>query len=413
MPPARPNLESRRNIKPPRMSKLLILLGAISILTPFSLDMYLPALPAIAADLKASASAVQLTLPAFFVGLAISQLLFGSLADHVGRRPPLLFGLLLALAGSLGCALAGGVTALTVWRVVQALGVGSASVIPRAVVRDRFDVAHTARALSLLGLITGLGPILAPPLGGAILLVAGWRFEFWMLSALAAVCFLIAFSTLRESIPAERSSVMGPKLWLSLLTDRRYSGYALPANLMQSGVFAYIAGAPFVYIDHFKLTPQQFAWMFGANAIGLMLVGRINAHIVARLGPELIFRRAMLVNAGLGLVLLGMALSGYGGFWGIAIPQLLYVSMLGFNFANGFALALAHFGSSAGTASALFGMLQFLSAGVAGAAVSALYDGSPRAMAGVMCAVAAGAVLLYRWLKYVAAGIGPHGRRDP
>jgi DHA1 family bicyclomycin/chloramphenicol resistance-like MFS transporter len=130
---------------PPGFSKLLLLLGAISILTPFSLDMYLPALPAIAHDLGASAAAVQSTLPAFFVGLAISQLLFGTLADQLGRRPPLLCGLALSVVGSLGCALTANGAALTTFRVLQALGVGSASVIPRAVIRDRFDVAHTAR----------------------------------------------------------------------------------------------------------------------------------------------------------------------------------------------------------------------------------------------------------------------------
>jgi MFS transporter, DHA1 family, multidrug resistance protein len=385
--------------KPPKFSKLLLLLGAISILTPFSLDMYLPALPAIAQDLKAGAAGVQLTLPAFFAGLAVSQLFFGSLADHWGRRPPLLCGLALAVIGSTGCALSAGVTGLTVWRVVQALGVGSASVIPRAVIRDRFDVAHTARALSLLGLITGLGPILAPQLGGAILLIAGWRFEFWLLSALGAACFTIAFFTLRESIPENRVSSLGPKLWLSLLTDRRYFRYALPANLVQSTVFAYIAGAPFVFIDHFHLTPQQFAWMFGLNAIGLMIAGRVNAHIVSRLGPELIFRRAMLWTAGIGIVLFGMALGNIGGFWGMAIPQLLFISMLGFNFSNGFALALADFGASAGTASALFGTLQFLFAGLAGTAVSVLYDGTGRAMAGVVCGAAIAAVIFYRCVK--------------
>ncbi|MGP8166170.1 MAG: MFS transporter, partial [Steroidobacteraceae bacterium] len=199
--------------KPPQISKLLVLLGAISILTPFSLDMYLPALPAIAADLSAGAGAVQLTLPVFFVGLAASQLMFGSLADHFGRRPPLLWGLALFVTGSVGCALSPSVGALAVWRGVQALGVGSASVIPRAVVRDRFDVTHTARALSLLGLIVGLGPILAPQIGGAILLIASWRVEFWLLALLGAACLLVAFLTLRESIPAERSMLIGPKLW--------------------------------------------------------------------------------------------------------------------------------------------------------------------------------------------------------
>jgi MFS transporter, DHA1 family, multidrug resistance protein len=381
------------------MSKLLVLLGSISVLTPFTLDLYLPALPAIAADLHASAGAVQLTLPVFFVGLAVSQLLFGTLADHIGRRPPLLCGLALLVTGSVGCALSGSVTTLTLWRGVQALGVGSASVIPRAVIRDRFDVAHTARALSLQGLIVGIGPILAPQVGGAILLVASWRAEFWLLTCLGSACLAVAFFTLKESIPAERPPAMGPRLWLSLLTDRRYLRYAIPANLVQSSVFAYIAGAPFVYIDHFKLTPQQFAWMFGCNAVGLMIAGRINAHIVSHLGPELIFRRAMRCTAAIGVVLFAVAVGGWGGFWALAIPQLLFISLLGFNFANGFALGLAPFGASAGTASALFGTLQFLFAGLGGAAVCTLYDGSPRAMTGVMCAVAVAAVALSRWLK--------------
>jgi MFS transporter, DHA1 family, multidrug resistance protein len=397
MPTASFNVDSGRQA--PRMSKLLVLLGAISVLTPFSLDMYLPALPVIASDLRAPAGAVQLTLPAFFIGLAISQLFFGSVADHVGRRPPLLCGLGLLVVGSVGCALAHGVTTLLVWRSVQALGVGSASVIPRAIVRDRFEVAHTARALSLLGLITGLGPILAPQVGGVILLIGTWRLEFWLLACLALACLVIAYHRLPESIPDQRPTAMGPRLWFRLLTDRRYLRYAVPANLVQSSVFAYIAGAPFVFINVLKLTPQQFAWLFGCNAVGLLIAGRINAHIVSRLGPELIFRRAMLATAVIGLGLFGMSLSGWGGFWGLAIPQFFFIATLAFNFANGFALGLAPFGASAGTASALFGTLQFLLAALAGAAVSALYDGSAHAMTGVMCGVAVSGVALYRFMK--------------
>jgi DHA1 family bicyclomycin/chloramphenicol resistance-like MFS transporter len=384
---------------PPGNTKLLLLLGAISLLAPFSIDMYLPALPAIAADLAASPGAVQLTLPAFFVGMAMSQLLFGSLADHFGRRPPLLVGLGLSAAAALGCAFAHTAGALTIWRVLESLGVGSASVIPRAVVRDRFPVADTARAMSLLGLITGMGPILAPQIGGLLLEVANWRFLFWLLTAHAALCLLIAFGALEESIPAHRATQIGPKLWLQLLTDRRFLRYSLPANLIQSSVFAYLAGAPFVFIQLQHLSPRQFAWLFGVNALGLLCAGRVNAYIVPRLGPEPIFRRAMLCTAGLCTVLFAIACSGRGGFWALAIPMFLFVSSLGFNFANGFALTLAPFGKSAGTASALHGTLQFLLAGLGGIVVSALYDGTPRAMTGVMCALTVAGVLLYRWLK--------------
>jgi len=382
--------------KPPGMSRLLVLLGSISLLAPFSIDMYLPALPAIARNLHASAAAVQLTLPAFFVGLAISQLLFGSLADHFGRRPPLLAGLAVVALASVGCALAQSAPALTLWRVFQALGVGSATVIPRAVVRDRFEIAHVARAMSLLGLISGMGPILAPQVGGLLLWIANWRILFWLLTAMAVGSFAAASVMLDESMPNERPASIGPRLWHSVVTDRRFLRYALPANLISASVFAYIAGAPFVFINQLHLSPQRFAWLFGVNALGLMAGGRINAHLVARLGPDYIFRRAMLCSAAATLVLLCVAVLGRGGFWALAVPLFLYITTLGFNFANGFALALTPFGAAAGTASALYGTMQFTFAGLAGAAVSALYDGSPRSMAIVMSACAVGAVTLYR-----------------
>ena len=382
--------------KQPGMSKLLVLLGAISLLGPFSIDMYLPALPAIAADLHASAAAVQLTLPAFFIGLAISQLLFGALADRFGRRPPLIAGLAIIALTSLGCATAQSATALTLWRVFQAIGVGSATVIPRAVVRDSFAVGHVARAMSLLGIISGMGPILAPQVGGLLLTIANWRFLFWLLTAMALVSLVAAARMLEESIPGGRASAIGPRVWVGVITDRRFLRFALPANLISASVFAYIAGAPFVFIDQLHLSPQRFAWLFGVNALGLMAGGRINAHLVPRLGPEYLFRRAMIVSAIVTTTLLAIAVLGRGGFWALAVPLFCFTTALGFNFANGFALALAPFGAAAGTASAIYGTIQFSLAGLAGIAVSALYDGSARSMAGVMSALTLAAVLLYR-----------------
>ncbi len=397
-PVGEPAVRDAVSTQPPRMSGLL-LLGAISLLGPCSIDMYLPALPSIAADLHASAAAVQLTLPAFFIGIALSQIAFGTLADHAGRRPSLLLGLTLFGLASVACALAHSAGALMFWRVVQALGVGSTTVIPRTVVRDRFPVEHTARALSMLSLISGLGPILAPQAGGALLMVGTWRLVFWVLAGASVLFVPPVFLTLPESKPAGRPQALGPRLWISLLTDRRYLRFALPANLIQSSVFAYIAGAPFVFIRIYELSPQQFAVSFGANAVALMVGGRVNAHLVTRLGPEYIFRRAMLSTAAIGILLFAVASTGLGGFLGLAICLFLYVFSIGFNFANGFALALAPFGSSAGTASALYGTVQFLFAALAGTAVSALYDGTPRAMAGVMCALALTAVALYRYLE--------------
>ncbi len=387
----------------PGMSKLLVLLGVISLLGPFSIDMYLPALPAIAADLHASAAAVQLTLPAFFIGLAISQLLFGVLADRFGRRPTLLTGLVIIALTSLGCATAHSAAALTVWRVFQAIGVGSATVIPRAVVRDSFAVGHVARAMSLLGIISGMGPILAPQVGGLLLTFADWRFLFWLLTAMALGSLAAASRLLAESIPGGRAAASGPRAWAGVLTDRRFLRFALPANLISASVFAYIAGAPFVFIDQLHLSPQRFAWLFGVNALGLMAGGRLNAHLVPRLGPEYLFRRAMRVSAVVSATLLVVALVGRGGFWPLAVPLFCFTTALGFNFANGFALALAPFGAAAGTASAIYGTIQFSFAGLAGVAVSALYDGSARSMAGVMSALTLAAVLVYRSMNGPAA----------
>lgn len=253
--------------------------------------------------------------------------------------------------------------------------------------------------MSLLGLISGMGPILAPQVGGLLLWIASWRFLFWVLTAMAIGSVASAWFLLDESLPAERPAAVGLRLWHGVMTDRRFLKFALPANMVSAGVFAYISGAPFVFIDQFHLSPQRFAWLFGVNALGLMAGGRINAHLVARLGPELIFRRAMIAAAAFTLLLFAAAWIGRGGFWALAIPLFFFIAALGFNFANGFALALMPFGSAAGTASALYGTMQFSLAGLAGMAVSALYDGSPRAMAGVMSALSVSAVVVYRALK--------------
>jgi MFS transporter, DHA1 family, multidrug resistance protein len=222
---------------------------------------------------------------------------------------------------------------------------------------------------------------------------------FWVLAALALGSLVAAASMLVESRPQARGPAPGPRLWLALLVDRRFIRFALPANLVSASTFAYIAGAPFVFIGRLHLSPEQFAWLFGVNAVGLMIGGRINAHLVARHGPEFLFRRAMIATTTLAATLLATALVGRGGFWGLAIPLFLFVTALGFNFANGFALALAPFGATAGTASALYGTMQFTLAGCAGIAVSALYDGTARSMTGVMSALTLAAYVLYRRLR--------------
>lgn len=399
----------------------LLLLGALTAVGPLSIDMYLPAFPAVEADLGARPGAVEFSLASFFIGMAVGQLFYGPVSDRFGRRPPLMVGLALFSAASLACALSGNVAALTAWRLLQALGGCAGLVIARAIVRDRCAARDAARAFSLLILVFGLAPILAPLMGSWVATHLGWRAIFGLLALYGALCLLAVHRLLPETHDmSKRDGVHGdarpgPPLRLGrvlgdygrLLMSRSLVGYSLVSGLAFAGMFAYIAGSPFVLIQLHGISPQHFGWIFGLNALGFVVLSQVNARLLNTTPLTRLLHRAVWVPAiaGISLVLLGQA------GW-LPLPLLLagffcYVASLGFIGPNATAAALATHGQRAGSASALMGALQFSLATLAGSLVGLWHDGTEKPLLVIMGLCGLGAWLAHRWL---AAPLDAHAR---
>jgi len=383
-----------------RLGKLTFMLGSLTALGPLSIDMYLPSFQAIACDLTASPAQVQLTLAVFFVALGIGQAFYGPLSDRFGRRRPLCFGLALYVLASAGCALARSIEALVAWRFAQALGGCAGMVIARAVVRDRFDEREAARFFSLLILVTGLAPILAPSIGGQILVFFSWRAIFWTLAGFALVGFITATFVLPESLPPERRTEGGVatalRVYSRLLRDRAFMRYALSGALVISGMFAYIFGSPFVFMQIYGVRPERFGWIFGAIALGLISASQLNRVVLARVAGARILSHALVVTAAAGVILLVMAWTGVGGLAGLLGPLFVYIASLGFVLPNVIATALGPQGRNAGTASALLGTLQFGAGATVGALLGVLGDGTAVPMAGLIATCGLSALLVHR-----------------
>jgi len=385
----------------------LILLGALTALGPMSIDMYLPALPAIEQDLAAPAGAVGLTLAAFFIGMALGQLFYGPISDRFGRKPPLYFGLALYILASLACATANTITELIALRFLQALGGCAGPVLARAIVRDRCSARESARAFSMLTLVMGLAPILAPVLGGWLLMVMGWRWLFAALLAFGATCLLCLHGWLTETHPPrpQEPLALGSVLrgYGRLAINPTFLGYTLSGGLVMAGMFAYITGSPYVFIELQQLSPQQYSMVFGANALTFIVASQINAQMLKRFDLTMILRRALWVPPLACAALLLLSLSAGASWWMLWICIMLYMLALGFISPNSVAAALATHGQQAGMASALMGSLQFALATLAGAAVGLWHDGSSLPMAAVMTICGVGAWLAHRLLVHVAA----------
>lgn len=363
--------------------------------------MYLPSLPALQAHFGADTATTQLTLSAYFIGLALGQLIYGPVSDRLGRRKPLLFGLGLYALVSLGCAYAPGMHGLVLLRFLQALGGCAGMVITRAMVRDRFPPQEMARVLSTLVLVMGAAPILAPLIGGQIFLLMGWQAIFLVMVAYSLACFAAIYFGIPESSrgPGEALSLPGIVAnYVRLLRHRRFMGYALAGGIAQAGMFAYISGSSFVFINVYGVTPAHFGWLFGLIAFGLITSAQVNSLMLRRYRSEHVLRMALLVNALCGVALVLAAATGVGGLAGIIVPLFCGMSSLGFSFPNSTAGAMAPFGDRAGLAAALLGTLQFVFASLSGAAVGQLYNGSALPMAAVICTCAISARLLLQVL---------------
>jgi len=304
--------------------------------------------------------------------------------------------------------LAEDITALTAWRVLQALGGSAGMVIARAVVRDRCSTRESARAFSTLILVMGLAPILAPIIGGWVVTLVGWRAIFFLLFAFALACLLAIRLGLQESHstrhepPLNAQRIAGD--YASLFTNRAFLGYTLSGGLAMAGMFAYIAGSPFVLIQLGGIAPQHFGWAFGINALGFIAASQINARSLKNIAPTRMLRRALWMPGLAGLALAGLTLTDTATLPLTLICMFLYVASLGFIAPNSSASALATFGQRAGTASALMGALQFGLATVTGIGISHLHDGTARPLALMLALCGVSAWLLHRWLVH------PHDR---
>ncbi len=367
---------------------LELLLGTLTAFAPLSIDMYLPALPRIAEDLQSSAPVIQLTLASCFAGLALGQLFTGPLIDRFGRTRPLYIGLALYVLGSLGCALAPTAPMLVAMRFAQALGGSVALVVPRAVVRDLWSGVDAARTMSRLMLVMGVAPILAPLLGGFVLQYSGWRAIFVVLAAVGAVALAFVLKTLPETAPPHSGSESVSSRLGALLKDPDFVGPALAGGFAQAGMFAYIAGSPFVFISLYGVPEERFGWFFGLNAMGLIAVAQLNRKLVTHLPLHRLLRLALSLCVIAAAGVLAVAWTGFMGLWGIALALFVFVSAMGLVGPNATAIALERHAARAGIASAALGALQFSAAAGASWAVSTFNNGTAMPMAGVMAVMA-------------------------
>ncbi|MNX67332.1 Bicyclomycin resistance protein [compost metagenome] len=381
---------------------LIPLLGALTAIGPMSIDMYLPSLPTIARDLGASTAAVQLTLALFFVGLALGQLIYGPLSDRLGRKGPLISGLVLYVLASAGCALAPSTGALIAFRLLQALGGCAALVVSRAIVRDLYPPREAAQVFSLMTLVMGVAPIVAPLVGGYLMMGMGWRAIFGGLVVFGLAILALAALALPETRDAaKRQAEPAASLtrdYRTLLTDRRFLGFTLAGGVIQAGMFAYISGSPFVFIELFHVPAEAFGWIFGANALGLIAASQVNGRLLKTRAPEGILGLTIQLPAFFGLCLATLVGFKLGGFWGVVLPLFGYLAALGFVFPNVTAAALAEHGKRAGLAAAVMGALQFGLAAVAGSLVGRLHDGSALPMAGIIGTCGLIGLILFRTL---------------
>lgn len=366
----------------------LLLMGALTAIGPISIDMYLPAFPEMAANLGATGSQVERTLAAYLIGMAGAQLIYGPLADRFGRKPPLYGALLVYILASAGCALAPTVEFLTVCRVVQAMGGAAGMVISRAVVRDHYSTQEAARALSMLMLVMGIAPILAPLVGGQVLALAGWRAIFAVITV-SGIALLIAVSRIMvESLPREKQVALSWghifRTYWGLIRHRRFVAFALSGGMGSATMFGYIVASPRLFIEHFGVSPQSYGFIFGFNALSLIVGSQVSARLLKTHRPEKLLPWALAAMMSAGLTALALTLAGW-----ITMPVIM-LCMMSFMFTQGFvgpnsaAMALSDQGRQLGSASAMMGTLTMSCGALAGLAVSLWHTAGPEPLAWIM-----------------------------
>ena len=377
--------------------RLVLLLGALTAFAPMSIDMYLSSLPSIGRSLHAGPEQTQTTLAAFFAGMAIGQIIYGPASDRFGRRLPLLVGIVVFFVASVVCALAPNIETLIAARFVQALGGCAGAVIARAVVRDRFSHADTARVLSLMTLIMGLAPVLAPQLGGVVQFFAGWRGVFWTLAGFGIVIGLWVTVALAESRSAETEAQARSenplRAYVALFGMRRLMGYAIAGALNGAVLFTYISGAPDLVMGTYGHTPLVFNLIFAFNAVGIIGASQVNRLLLRRNLPDEVLSKASIASIVAAFLLTIAAWTGWGGQWTVLPLLFAALSIYGLMGGNTMAGALSVDPRRAGSISALMGSASFGAGALASWAGGLLHDGTAKPVAAVMFACLVGSAL--------------------
>jgi len=379
---------------------LILILGLLSAIGPFSIDMYLPGFPAIAADLHTTVAHVSLSLSSFFIGISAGQLLYGPLLDRFGRKGPLYTGLSLYLITSLACTFADSANALITFRLLQALGACGGMVASRAMVRDLFPVNEIAKVFSMLMLVIGVSPIIAPTVGGYITAAFGWQYVFVVLTIMTAFILAGVYFVLPESKKPDPAFSLKPKPiihgFLNVLKQPQFYTYALTGSIATSGLYAYISGSPYVFMEFFKVSEKEYGWIFALVALGLIGSSQINSVLLSTWKSEQIIKAALLFQSITGIFLFAGTLLSWLELHSTIFLIFIFLCCQGFTFPNSSALSLAPFSRNAGTASALLGAIQLGMGTLTSATVSILSNNTALPMTGVMacCALASFSILM-------------------
>ncbi|MEO5650993.1 MAG: Bcr/CflA family multidrug efflux MFS transporter [Ginsengibacter sp.] len=370
----------------------ILTLGLLSALGPFSIDMYLPGFPDIAKDLQTTVAHVSLSLSSFFIGISIGQLLYGPLLDKYGRKKPMYIGLFVYFLASIACAFAATADALIMIRFVQALGGCAGMVAARALVRDLFPVEENAKIFSLLMLVIAVSPIIAPTLGGYVTAMYGWQFIFIILASICLVTLVALYYFLPDGRIGDASLSLLPrpiiKSFVEVFKVPQFSTYALTGSFASSGLYAYIAGSPFVFMELYHVSEKQYGWIFAFIATGLIIASQVNTILLRRFSSEQITRVTLFCQSITGIILFLGTFFNLLGLYSTIGLILIFLSTQGFAFPNTSALSLAPFTKKAGTASALMGAIQLGIGSLATALVSVLNNKTAVPMAATMCVCA-------------------------
>ncbi len=392
------NLNEEKRL--PKKNLIIFILGLLATIGPFSIDMYLPGFPAMAKSLGVTVDAVSYSLSSYFVGICLGQLIVGPMLDRFGRKAPLYVGLSLYIVASVGCALSNTIEALVIWRFFQALGGCLGIVAPRAMIRDLFSQKDIPKVFSLLILILGVSPILAPTVGGFVIAHFGWHPVFYILAIITFLILLAVVFFLPESSAPDKAYSLKPisilKKYWEVLHIRSYLAYTIIGASTSAALFGYVSGAPFVYMNLFGQSEKTFGYIFAIIAAGLITCSQINSFLLRKYSSRQILQVAITAQLIIGLVLVFLAISGKLALYPSIFLMSLFLSCQGFVFPNATALSLEPFNKDAGSASAMGGAIQMAMAALASGLVGILKPTTSVPMTLIMMSfVCLGAITYY------------------